>query len=88
MWVKKILIIHTPQISKGKYLLSALPFPSLAEVVALPGSQRRGGETLREGVLGITLRPPPQLCSLGPWMLWENTGRFLQDWRKNTQELP
>lgn len=69
MWVKKILILHTPQIPKGKYLLSALPFPSQAEVVALPGFQKGRGKTLQRGVLGITLAFPCSSADRAPGML-------------------
>lgn len=88
MWVRKILVFHTPRIPKAKYLLSALPFPSQAEVAAMPGSWGGRGKPLQGGALGITPQLSPKLCSPVPGLLWEITGRFPGDWRKHTGELP
>lgn len=66
IWVKKILLFHTPQIPKAKYLLSALPFPSQAEVAAMPGSWGGQGKPLQGDALGNTPQLPPKLCSQVP----------------------
>lgn len=85
MWVKKILIFHTPQIPKAKYLLSALPFPSQAEVVAMPGSWGGRGKPLQGGALGIAPQLPPKLCSRSPVCYGRSQAGFLETGRK-TQE--
>lgn len=70
MWVKKILILHTPQIPKGKYLLSALPFPSRQRWWLFLASRKEEERPCRE-VCWASPSPSPAALQTGPLGCYE-----------------